>query len=124
MGRGRPKEHGDPKDRFFVGQPRGDTIILEDVTTTGSSLLSAIESLAQIKVRPIAAIGLTNRMEKNDSGIPVCDAIAAKGIPYHAMSNALELLPLACKKQKPNTQIVKSIEKEFQEYGVSPLNLS
>ena len=45
MGRGKPKDHGDLKDRFFVGMPRGETVILEDVTTTGSSLLETIEKL-------------------------------------------------------------------------------
>jgi orotate phosphoribosyltransferase len=29
MGRGKIKEHGVPKDRYFVGQPTGPTIVLE-----------------------------------------------------------------------------------------------
>ena len=29
MGRGKPKEHGELKDRFFIGIPRGKTVVLE-----------------------------------------------------------------------------------------------
>jgi orotate phosphoribosyltransferase len=39
MGRAKPKDHGDPKDRYFVGEPGGKVVILEDVTTTGKSLI-------------------------------------------------------------------------------------
>ena len=49
MGRGKQKEHGDPKDKFFVGIPNGDTIILEDTTTTGSSLINTIIQLKECK---------------------------------------------------------------------------
>jgi orotate phosphoribosyltransferase len=35
MGRGKPKEHGIPKDKYFLGVPRGLTVVVEDVTTTG-----------------------------------------------------------------------------------------
>ncbi len=45
MGRSQPKPHGDPKDRFFIGPVRQGhrVIVIEDVTTTGESLLKALE---------------------------------------------------------------------------------
>ena len=45
MGRAKPKEHGDPSDRFFVGEPTGNVCVLEDVTTTGGSLITCIQHL-------------------------------------------------------------------------------
>ena len=123
MGRGKPKDHGEPKDRFFLGQPKGKTVILEDVTTTGSSLLETIDNLTQAKIQIIAAIGLTNRMELRDDGKSVKEAVEAKGVPYLQMSNALKLLPLAYEKLKPGEEIAKKVEEEFQEYGVEKLKL-
>ena len=123
MGRGKPKDHGEPKDRFFLGQPKGKVIILEDVTTTGSSLLETIDNLNQAKIQTIAAIGLTNRMELRDDGKSVKVAVEEKGIPYLQMSSALELLPLVCQRLKPKGEIVKKVEEEFEKYGVEKLKL-
>ncbi|MDE1762447.1 MAG: hypothetical protein KGH78_04635, partial [Candidatus Micrarchaeota archaeon] len=39
MGRGRIKEHGAQKDKYFLGSPDGPTVIIEDVTTTGLSVI-------------------------------------------------------------------------------------
>jgi orotate phosphoribosyltransferase len=121
MGRGKPKDHGEPKDRYFVGQPRGKTLILEDVTTTGSSLLETIENLIRARVQMIAAVGLTNRVELTNDGKSVGKAVEEKGISYLQMSDALELLPLAYKKLKPREEIAKKVEEEFQQYGVEKL---
>lgn len=123
MGRGKPKEHGELKDRFFLGQPKGKIIVLEDVTTTGSSLLETIYHLNQIPVQIIAVISLTNRMELTNGKKSVKEAVEENGVPYFQMSNALELLPLAYEKLKPRKEIAKKIEEEFQEYGIEKLKL-
>jgi orotate phosphoribosyltransferase len=123
MGRGKPKDHGAPKDKYFVGQPRGKTIVLEDVTTTGGSLLTTIDSLAEAEVPIIAAFGLTNRMELRDDGQSVQAAVESKGVPYHALSNALQLLPEAYRRLNPGETIAKAIEDEFERYGVEKLKL-
>src|SRR3989344_4939326 len=39
MGRAKPKDHGEARDKYFVGSPSGKVIIVEDVTTTGGSLI-------------------------------------------------------------------------------------
>lgn len=123
MGRGKPKDHGEPKDRFFVGVPKGKTIILEDVVTTGSSLLKTIENLKKAGVKIIAAISLTDRMEKREDGKSVKEATKEKGVLYFQMSNAFELLPMAFRKLKPKMEIAQKVEEEFQKYGVEKLKL-
>jgi orotate phosphoribosyltransferase len=124
MGRGKPKDHGEPKDRFFVGAPRGKVIVVEDVTTTGGSLLSTLEVLKQMEnVEIVCAIGLTNRMETRDDGLSVAAATKKMGVNYFHMSSALELLPLVIEEKKPSPAIVEFIVKEFDEVGVEPLRL-
>ncbi|MBI4211616.1 MAG: hypothetical protein HY540_03175 [Deltaproteobacteria bacterium] len=113
MGRAKPKEHGDPADRFFVGAPRGRVVVLEDVTTTGGSLLETLAFLAEAKVNVIAAIGVTNRGEQRADGKTVTEALAEKGIPYLAMSEAKDFLREAVQFIKPPEALIQSVEAEI-----------
>ncbi|HLD33987.1 MAG TPA: hypothetical protein VJB66_04630 [Candidatus Nanoarchaeia archaeon] len=126
MGRAKPKEHGHPKDRYFVGEPAGKTVVLEDVTTTGGSLIETIDKLIGANIDVIAAVTLTNRMEKRDDGLSVEQAILDryKGkVKYVALSRADELLPMLILRDKPAEHIVAELKKEFEQYGVQPLAL-
>lgn len=121
MGRGKPKEHGVPKDKYFLGVPRGQTVVVEDVTTTGGSLLTCIDSLRTSDVECTVALGLTNRMELRDDKKSVAQALQAlsPSVSYFHMSNAVELLPQAAKIQKPSAKILAEVEREFAEVGVA-----
>jgi orotate phosphoribosyltransferase len=120
MGRAKPKEHGDPKDKFFLGIPRGKVIILEDVTTTGGSLIETIDKLNQIDVSIIAAISLTNRNELREDMKSVETAVNDKGVPYHAMSNAIDIIPYL----KPDKTITSKIEAYYKKYGTKEIRLT
>ena len=64
MGRGKIKDHGKPEDRYYIGLPQGQkTIVIEDVTTTGGSLIECIDLLRESGVTVIGALTLTNRQE-------------------------------------------------------------
>ncbi len=117
MGRGAPKEHGDPKDKYFLGVPKGKVVVLEDVTTTGGSILSIIKNLLDMKIQIIAAIGLTNRNEKRDDGKSVEEALNEFRVPYYAMSDAIELLP----RLKPTADIEKVLKEYFKKYGIKEI---
>lgn len=119
MGRARSKEHGDPKDMYFLGVPQGNVIILEDVTTTGGSLIETIKRLKQINVSIIAAIGLTNRNELRNDKKSVKTVINELDVQYYAMSNAIDLLP----KLKPEKELARNIEDYFKKYGVQDIKL-
>lgn len=123
MGRGKPKDHGAPKDKFFLGVPKGKVIIIEDVTTTGGSLVDTINKLSAVNTQIIAAIGLTNRNEIRDDNKSVEDIIKEKGINYYAMSNAYELLPIVFALLKPGKEIAKHIEDYFKKYGIREIGL-
>ncbi len=91
MGRGKPKTHGDVKDSHFIGLPQNKkVVVIEDVTTTGTSLREFIGKLKEAGVDVIAAITLTNRhpskQELNDSFSGLC--------PLYAMSELENIIPL------------------------------
>lgn len=121
MGRGKPKTHGELKDRFFLGVPQGRVVVIEDVTTTGSSLLNTIDFLKKSNINIVAAIGLTNRMEKTDTGKSVLQLVKQKKVKYYQMSSAIELI-----KEVNNSNPIKSETKQklveyFEKYGVKKL---
>ena len=119
MGRGKPKDHGAPKDKFFLGVPKGKVIIIEDVTTTGGSLLEVIDVFLENNIEIIATIGLTNRNELRDDGRSVEKAVNEKNIQYYTMSNALDILP----RLKPEREIALHIEDYFKKYGTKEVKL-
>jgi len=124
MARGKPKQHGELKDKFYIGKPRDDIIIIEDVTTTGQSLIETIDKLIKLDLNVVAAISLTNRDEKRMDGKTVEEIVQARGIPLESMSHAIDLLPkIFRKKYKSNDSLARKIEKYFKEYGIKPLKL-
>lgn len=123
MGRGAPKEHGVVRDRFFLGDPAGRIVVVEDVTTTGGSLINAIGALKEAGANVVAAVGLTNRLEKRDDGTGVADAVGTLGVEYHDMSTACELLPSVSAKLKPSDEIKKAVEKECKENSLNEIKL-
>ena len=123
MGRAKPKDHGAPKDKFFVGEPRGKTVVIEDVTTTGGSLITTLEGLKEAGINVSAVISLTNRMEKRDDKLSVKEAIEKMGVKFYNMSTAIELLPIMYNKLSPGEEIGKAVEREFEEFGVEKIKL-
>ena len=150
MGRGKPKEHGDPRNKYFVGEPRGKTLVLEDVTTTGGSTLKEIAKLKGMKdVDIVGVVGLFHRMEKtpipgkDDEGVvgeyreifkkaaekeyknymSVEQALFEAGVSYYSMTDARNMLPLVVKDLNPPEDVVRKIGKEIEDYGTVKINL-
>lgn len=122
MGRKSPKEHGAPKDRFFVGEPQGKIVVIEDVTTTGGSLLKTVKNLLENNYQVISALALTNRNENMDDGKHVSAVLSELGVDYLAMSQAKELLPVLIAKQKPSESILKNLQEEYDLHGQIKIN--
>lgn len=116
MGRAKPKPHGDPADRFFIGQPRGATFVLEDTVTTGLSLFQCLDQLLEAGIDVRGVICLTDRCERRDDGLSVPEYLQKKygdRIAYHPMSRAPELLRLAVKKRQPPRELVEALALEL-----------
>ncbi|HXF91044.1 MAG TPA: phosphoribosyltransferase family protein [Candidatus Nitrosotenuis sp.] len=89
MGRGHPKEHGQLEDRYFIGNPSGRrVIVLEDVTTTGGSLLKSVDQLLACGADVIAALTLTNR-HPNPEGL---SQLFLNKCPFYSLSTLSDLL--------------------------------
>lgn len=123
MGRSKAKEHGAKKDKLFLGEPRGRVVVIEDVTTTGGSLLDTIEALQSTGKEVVAAVGLTNRLARRDDGKSVADAVKVLGVPYHSMSTAADLLPHVARKLNPSDDVRVFINREFAEHGVEKIEI-
>jgi len=123
MGRAKPKTHGAPKDKYFVGMPKGRVVVLEDVTTTGGSSIAMLDSLREAGVTVEALVSLTNRMETRDDGKSVEEAVTEKGVSFYNMSSALDLLPIVYRKLNPGEKIGRAIEAEFERYGLRPIKI-
>jgi orotate phosphoribosyltransferase len=118
MLRSQPKRHGKPEDRYFVGKPRNGVVLLEDVTTTGESLVRSIKDLFHSEVCGISAIGLMDRSEGRAT-----ELLSQMDVPYTSMSTAREILPLAYKRLKPGKDIAEKISEEYERKGVEPIIL-
>ncbi len=126
MGRAKPKSHGAPEDRYFIGAPQGRVLVLEDTITTGISLYSFIDKLLENGFNVVGAICLTDRMEKRDDQLSVATFISQRyqgHIKYLRMSTATELLPAAFQQNPVSEDTRQALLEEFQNYGVTTLNL-
>ena len=117
MGRGKPKDHGEPKDRLFLGFPKGNVVVLEDVSTTGQSLINCIQELRNNNINILAIIALTNREEIREDGSYFEDILVKMGLTYYSMSNVTEILPLL----NPQPDIAHQIEIYYKKYGIKEI---
>ena len=58
MGRAKPKAHGKPEDKYFIGKPKGRVVVLEDTITTGMSLLETLDKLREAGIEVVCALSL------------------------------------------------------------------
>ncbi len=114
MGRQSPKQHGHPNDKFFVGAPEGKILLIEDVATTGISMIQFIERLEEAGKEISAAISLTNRMDTNQEGKTVQELMDEKSIPYYSMSNGKDLLRSLLNTADLSDSLKSTLEKEVQ----------
>ena len=125
MGRGNPKEHGDTKDRYFVGDVKeGDrVVVVEDVTTTGGSLFKTLDFLVDAGITVVGVLALVNREEKADGGKSVEEIVSGRGLQYFALGVASQLLPLAVEKYSPDAEFLKKFQDNYNEFAITPISL-
>ena len=126
IGRGKPKDHGDPKDKYFVGPAnKGDrVVVVEDVTTTGGSMLSTLGALKEAGIAVVAVVALVNRMEIRDDKKTVTECVAEKGSKYYSMSDAGQLIPIAIAKENPSNEFLKKFQEKYNEVAIRKINVA
>lgn len=123
MGRAKIKDHGLPKDKFFVGMPSGKVVIIEDLVTVATNLIPVIDNLKSAGVNVVSVIVLANRMERRDDGLSVQEVVEAKGVRFFSMSSALGILPIMYRKLQPGEEIGRKMEDYYKRYGLKRLRL-
>ncbi len=116
MGRAKPKLHGDPRDKFFIGAPVGETVVLEDTITTGLSLFQCLDQLREAGVKVTAVIALTDRGEMREDGKTEREYLSDRydgQIAYYPMSVASDLLKKAVRRARPSAHLVEILAKEL-----------
>lgn len=84
--RKRKKEHGAQKLIEGLLPNRGGRIaVVDDVVTTGGSILQAIDAVEKAGCRAVVALSVVDR------GAGAREALAARGVPYHPLVTIEEL---------------------------------
>lgn len=125
IGREKPKAHGDPRDRYFIGPvKRGDrVVVIEDVTTTGGSMLEALAALAEAGVEVKAVVAIVDRMEIRDDGKTVAQCVEEEGAKYFSLTNAEQVIPLAIAKTRPDRAFLRKLQEKYNEFAIKKIKL-
>lgn len=139
--RANSKAHGDPRDAHFIGPvEKGDkVVVIEDVTTTGGSLIKQIQKYLDAELDVIAIVCECNRMElaaegkgdeRRDFDYGVAEAISRldPGIEYHALTDATRIIPAAFKLWTPPVGVTKEfiasgLREEYEDHGIVSMEL-
>lgn len=122
MGRKSPKSHGAPADKYFVGEPNGEVVLLEDVVTTGGSMLEFLDSLQDTGINVVAIVSLSDRKANLKGDKSIADLVHEKGVKYYSLSSAVSLLPKVYAKsyasKDSDNKLAQAVEAELAEYNL------
>lgn len=124
MSRGKEKKHGSEKDKYYIGNLGNYTAVVEDVLTTGDSLIREVTKLREAGVYVNHALGLVDRLELREDGFSVAEKLSWLPVAYYSMTDVKTLLPLACEKLKPSQDLVRKINRYYKKYCCEEVKIS
>jgi orotate phosphoribosyltransferase len=90
--RDKPKQHGQQNQIEGVVEPGSRTLVVEDLVSTGQSVLGTVETIRQAGAEPVGIVGIfTYQMESSVT------AFKAAGIALHTLTNFRTLVDMAVK---------------------------
>jgi len=110
--RGKSKEHGVPKDRDFLGIPKGKIILIEDIVYRGGGVIDTLKKLRKVKVVPHCIIALSDRTNKEYKN-KLIKYLSKRKIKYYPITTEKEVLQEAIKILKPSTKIVAKLKERI-----------
>ncbi len=104
--RNKPKEHGTSKSiEGFIEQGK-KVLMIDDVATTGGSIINAIESLKEAGIIVSDAFVIINRIEG------AAESLEAKGVKMHQLTDIFEITKILHEQNLVSNDVLESVSKQ------------
>ena len=104
--RNKPKEYGTSKSIEGFIEPGKKVLMIDDVATTGGSIISAIESLKEAGIIVSDAFVIINRMEG------ATESLEAKGVRMHQLTEIFEITKILHEQNLVSNDVLESVSKQ------------
>lgn len=105
--RSKPKEYGTSKSVEGKIHEGLKVVMIDDVATTGGSVVNAIKSLKEAKIRVEDAFVIVNRMEGAD------EALQEQGVRLHSILDVLQITKVLNENDIVDDSVLKRVEEQM-----------
>ena len=104
--RNKPKEYGTSKSIEGFIERGKKVLMIDDVATTGGSIINAIESLKEAGIIVSDAFLIINRMEG------AAESLEAKGVKMHQLTDIFEITKILHEQNLVSNDVLESVSKQ------------
>ena len=104
--RNKPKEYGTSKSIEGFIERGKKVLMIDDVATTGGSIINAIESLKESGIIVSDAFVIINRMEG------AAESLEAKGVKMHQLTDIFEITKILHEQNLVSNDVLESVSKQ------------
>ncbi len=104
--RNKPKEYGTSKSIEGFIERGKKVLMIDDVATTGGSIINAIESLKEAGIIVSDAFLIINRMEG------AAESLEAKGVKMHQLTDIFEITKILHEQNLVSNDVLQSVSKQ------------
>ena len=104
--RNKPKEYGTSKSIEGFIELGKKVLMIDDVATTGGSIINAIESLKEAEIIVSDAFLIINRMEG------AAESLEAKGVKMHQLTDIFEITKILHEQNLVSNDVLESVSKQ------------
>ena len=105
--RSKPKDYGTSKSVEGKIHDGMKVVMIDDVATTGGSVVNAIRSLTEVNVTVKDAYVIVDRMEGAE------EALAEQGVKIHSMLNILQITEILYEQKMIGIEILEKVKKQI-----------
>jgi len=105
--RSKPKDYGTSKSVEGKIHDGLKVVMVDDVATTGGSVINAIKSLKESKIKVEDAFVIVNRMEGAD------EALNEEGVKLHSLTNVMQITKVLHEQNLVGDEILIRVEKQI-----------
>jgi len=105
--RSKPKDYGTSKSVEGKIHDGLKVVMVDDVATTGGSVINAIKSLKESKIKVEDAFVIVNRMEGAD------EALNEEDVKLHSLTNVMQITKVLHEQNLVGDEILKRVEKQI-----------